>query len=93
MTIKGGVSKVNDIEFFSNGVKKRSIILYTRESKSRKFEVHFYNENIDQLEKLSYGDSVTIRFTLDSEVFKDKSGESYFTHIIGLEILEYKRFY
>lgn len=93
MKIKGGISKVRDLEVFSSGKKKRSIVIYTYENPSREFEIHFYNENIEQLDKLKNRDSVVVRFTLDSEVFEDSSGKSYFTHIIGLKILERKRFY
>lgn len=93
MQITGGIRAIKDLEVFSNGKKKRSIVVYTREKPSREFEINFYDENIEQLEKLGNRDSVVIRFTLDSEVFEDKSGKSYFTHIIGLEILSHKKRY
>lgn len=93
MKFKGGIVQVKDLEVFSSGRKKRSVVVYTRETKIREFEIHFYDDNIDQLEKLQGRDYVEISFTLESEVFEDKSGKSYFTHIIGDKILFHKKFY
>ncbi|CEJ71243.1 hypothetical protein BN1195_03588 [Chryseobacterium oranimense G311] len=93
MKFKGGIVQVKDLEIFSSGRRKRSIIVYTREKESREFEIHFYDENVDQLEKLEYRDYVVISFNLDSEVFEDESGKSYFTHMIGDKILFHKKYY
>lgn len=93
MKITGRIKKIGDMEVFSSGKKKQSIVISTFESKSREFEIHFYDEKIELLTDLLQADTVTIRFTLDSEVFEDKSGKSYFTHIIGLEIIYRKGYY
>ncbi|WP_379964033.1 DUF3127 domain-containing protein [Epilithonimonas sp. UC225_85] len=93
MKIQGEILKVQDLEVFSSGKRKQSIVIGTYESPQREFEIHFYDENIYQLEKLNMRDHVIIQFTLNSEVFEDDSGKSYFTHMIGIKILEYKRFH
>lgn len=90
MKISGGILEIRDLEVFSSGKKKRSIVVYTREKVSRHFEINFYDDNIYQLDKLSTRDSVVISFTLESEVFDDGKTKAYFTHIIGIEILDHK---
>ncbi|WP_347218125.1 DUF3127 domain-containing protein [Chryseobacterium sp.] len=93
MKITGRIKIIGDMEVFSNGKKKQSLVISTFETKPREFEIHFYDEKTNLLINLIQADTVTIRFTLDSEVFEDKHGKSYFTHIIGLEILYKKGYY
>lgn len=94
MRISGGIYKIDDLQVFSSGKRKQTIVLYTREKKSRKFEIHFYDENIEQLVNIQTRDSVVIKFDLQSEVFEDKDGDiTYFTHIIGLKVIEHIRWH
>lgn len=52
--------------FFSNGKHKQSIIISTFKTKSREFEIHYYDENIKYLNEVKKSNTVTIRFILDS---------------------------
>lgn len=47
MKVTGRIQRISDLDVFPNGKHKQSIIISTFEIKSREFEIHFYDENIN----------------------------------------------
>lgn len=83
------ISEIGDLEIFSNGTKKISVIVMAlHRRKAEKFEIKFYNKYIKETEKLSVFHIFKIDCLIHGEVFEDKKTEekAYFTHLIGIKV-------
>ena len=86
-TITGTVYKVSDIELVSEKFSKREIIIKTEGEYPQFIPVQFANKNIDKLDHIIEGQSVTVSYNFRGRLWNDKQGvEKCFVNIEGWQI-------
>lgn len=87
MEIIGTVKKINDIQIFDSGFKKRELIIVINEKYPQSICVEFFQDRIDLLNYIKEGDYIKVFINLRGREWTSSEGVvKYFNSIQGWRI-------
>ena len=86
-TIKGKVHKKFEIETFSSGFQKQTLVVETTEQYPQKIAIEFLSDKIDLLANLKVDQEVIVHINIRGREWTSPEGEvKYFNSITGWKI-------
>lgn len=74
MEILGNVKKINDIQTFASGFKKRELILTTNEQYPQNITIDFVQEKINLLDNIKVGDDIKVSISIKGREWTNNDG-------------------
>ena len=84
MKAKCTIIEIKDLEIFSNGKKKQTVII---EANAEKVPIIFYDENIIDVKA---GETGFVFFKIKGEEFKEENTTHYFAKLVGTKFVSEK---
>lgn len=89
MELQGTIKKISDLETFSSGFQKTTLILETEEAYPQPISIEFMQDKSDLPSAHKAGDKVTVGINIRGKLWTSPDGvEKYFNSIIGWKIIK-----